>query len=339
MRTYISGRRGFTLVELLVVIAIIGILIALLLPAVQAAREAARRAQCSNNLKQLGLGLHNYHDTFKCLPPSTATSGQHDSSAFVRLLPFIEQGSLYDQLKAIGFGNHVNYWLGSTAANSVAVAGILNNVKIGAYRCPSSPMAETRTVSTPTTNQMVASYVLIAGSDLHRTTDSTGWTGGGYCSAGGVFPGKKEIGFRDVMDGTSNTLATSEQGNWLTGYNGQWKTAFSSSGPWMASKNSRCPNGNGTYSSSGTHATSGSTTDMRAYTVTTIRQAPNPSFTGTLPSWVAENACNTPLTSAHPGGVQGLLVDGSVNFISETIDLANLKYYADRDDGNVVQGL
>lgn len=88
------GWRGFTLVELLVVIAIIGILIALLLPAVQAAREAARRAQCTNNLKQLGLGLQNYHDTYRVFP-----FGNQNSYAWtVRLLPFIEQKPLWDQI-------------------------------------------------------------------------------------------------------------------------------------------------------------------------------------------------------------------------------------------------
>ncbi|TVS20773.1 MAG: DUF1559 domain-containing protein, partial [Planctomycetaceae bacterium] len=88
----IYRRRGFTLVELLVVIAIIGVLVALLLPAVQAAREAARRSQCSNNLKQIGLAMHNYADVHKAFPPAAMTVGQHSATAFVFILPFIEQG-------------------------------------------------------------------------------------------------------------------------------------------------------------------------------------------------------------------------------------------------------
>ena len=90
--------RGFTLVELLVVIAIIGVLIALLLPAVQAAREAARRTQCANNLKQYGLGIHNYHDTFKVIPPSGQNWAAPNVGWQVRILPFTEQISLYEQI-------------------------------------------------------------------------------------------------------------------------------------------------------------------------------------------------------------------------------------------------
>ena len=108
--TSTPARRGFTLIELLVVIAIIGVLVALLLPAVQAAREAARRTQCSNNLKQLGIGLHNYHDISGRLPTNinvvvqTRSSGvtiandRNRASHLVNLLPFIEQKPLYDQI-------------------------------------------------------------------------------------------------------------------------------------------------------------------------------------------------------------------------------------------------
>jgi len=334
-----ARRKAFTLVELLVVIAIIGILIALLLPAVQAAREAAKRSQCTNNLKQLGLAVHNYHDTFGCVPMATvAFNGPHGASAFVRILPFIEQKPLYDQLAAVGFGEHNNYWLGSTNTYTVQIRGILNNVKLPVYRCPSSPMQETRAESGA--DIMVPSYVLIAGSDAHPSTDRTGWPNGGYCSGGGVFPpGNKVINFASVVDGTSNTIAISEQSGWIKGFKNDWRFAFATSGPWMGMKNPRTPNGDGTFSSSGTHATNAATTDMRSFAITTVRQAPNPSYGTSLPAWVCQNCCNTPLTSAHPGGVNSLLVDGTVRFVSDTVDLTVLKAYADRNDEQPVPPL
>src|SRR5688572_17681540 len=103
------SRRGFTLVELLVVIAIIGILVALLLPAVQAARESARRMQCSNNLKQIGLGLHNYHDTIKCFPPGRwGGTGGKVWGPHSLILPFIEQGNAHALIDFSVFWDHPN---------------------------------------------------------------------------------------------------------------------------------------------------------------------------------------------------------------------------------------
>src|SRR5262245_9139816 len=112
--------RAFTLVELLVVIAIIGVLVALLLPAVQTAREAARLMQCANNLKQIGLAFHNYESTHKVLPPETMCvgAGTHGPTAFVHILPQIEQSGLYDRLASVGFGATVSYWMGSANAKT-----------------------------------------------------------------------------------------------------------------------------------------------------------------------------------------------------------------------------
>ena len=118
--------RGFTLIELLVVIAIIAILISLLLPAVQQAREAARRTQCKNNLKQLGLALHNYHDVYGCIPIADVNGASTPVSAHARLLPSIEQSALYSLVDFNVPYNHVN--------NTIP-----RNTELAAFRCPSDP--------------------------------------------------------------------------------------------------------------------------------------------------------------------------------------------------------
>jgi prepilin-type N-terminal cleavage/methylation domain-containing protein len=130
-------RRGFTLVELLVVIAIIGILVALLLPAIQAAREAARRTQCLNHLKQIGLAVQNYHDTYQIMPPSYVNNGPDIKWGWgLLVLPFMENQALFDRIDPIGWGggggNPVH-----RADNNPFLAE-----KIDGYRCPSDPQSQ-----------------------------------------------------------------------------------------------------------------------------------------------------------------------------------------------------
>ncbi len=182
-------RRGFTLIELLVVIAIIAILIALLLPAVQQAREAARRSTCKNNLKQIGLALHNYNDTHKVLPPGwvslTNVSGdrRHGWSAFI--LPFLDQVNLYNDINFEGQP--------TTGASSIS-----GNV-IPAYLCPSDP--------TPGRNSSLGNngklnYPACIGDNSHADAQNG--------PTDGCFYRNSDVRFRDVTDGLSNTLFVGE---------------------------------------------------------------------------------------------------------------------------------
>ena len=191
---------GFTLVELLVVIAIIGMLIALLLPAVQAAREAARRMQCTNNLKQVCLALHNYHDARKVLPTLGMTRpGNTDGTArfsiTIALCPYIEQSALYSQFEGAPSGS----WGAHRDAASTDVRYDLMRQRISSYLCPSDSV-EAAPVG-PTLGWTNTAFCL---GDTHYDRDSSGF------SRGVFYARTKQLDMSAVKDGTSNTIAISE---------------------------------------------------------------------------------------------------------------------------------
>jgi prepilin-type N-terminal cleavage/methylation domain-containing protein/prepilin-type processing-associated H-X9-DG protein len=339
-----SRRRAFTLIELLVVIAIIAVLVGLLLPAVQKVREAAARASCQNNLKQIGLSLHNYESSRAALPPQALVfgggTGNHAPTLWWFSMPYIEQDASYNAIPNAttgAFSVASSWWMG-TATTPVAEFDrkrlILQNTRPKIWRCPSSSLPETQslTASGTTWEYMWTSYAAIAGSTNHPTTDRTTPSGTAYHSAGGAFPGNVTRTINDFPDGLSNTMLVGEQSAYLAG-NTDNRTTIGTSGPWMGTKNPRLPNGNGTWSATGAHATNSPNTDCRCFATTTVRQTPNPPVTAT---WQLNPHCNTPLSSAHSGGVNILRGDGSVAFIANGIELLTLQNLADRDDGNAV---
>jgi prepilin-type N-terminal cleavage/methylation domain-containing protein/prepilin-type processing-associated H-X9-DG protein len=188
----VATRRAFTLVELLVVIAIIGILVALLLPAVQSAREAGRRTQCSNNLKQMALAFHNYHDTYRLFPNSAFDAGYSGNSCFVSILPFIEQGnisSLYDFTK----GN-------SDPVNLAAVS-----MRLDAYICPSAVFGRSVPISGCDANDRApGTYAVCTGSTDPWATAEAPHNGAIVNTVSG------RTGMNSITDGTSNTLLAGE---------------------------------------------------------------------------------------------------------------------------------
>jgi len=188
-----NHRRGFTLVELLVVIAIIGVLVALLLPAVQAAREAARRSSCNNNLKQIGLGLHNYHDINLSLP-----AGFHNNHGWgwaASLLPFVEQENLYEAIPI-------------TTSMNLGNATILANTRrqVDSYLCPSDSQPDINDkapVNSGATQDIgLSNYIGNMGTKSNAQTSDLG---------NGIFWAKSYVKFRDITDGTSNTFLVGER--------------------------------------------------------------------------------------------------------------------------------
>lgn len=306
-------RPGFTLVELLVVIAIIGILVALLLPAVQAAREAARRMQCGNNLKQLGLAFHNYHDTYKQFPPGLngrSTGPVHHStrlSPFVGMLPFIEQQPLYDQVYAIGSSNP---WTSSAWAD----------MDLPSLLCPSDSGVQNR-------DRGKTSYVCNHGD---RATELENWE---FERGRGIFLGHRSLGMNDIKDGTSNTLVFSEIVN-SPGYGGddlevlgqvRISTAGVATNP-KAALDALDPANKKRFLAGDANRIRGDRwADGRpAFTgFQTILPPNSPSCVESTNSEDTNNAIYS-VYSWHPGGVQACFADGATKFISETIDTGNL---------------
>ena len=188
--------RGFTLIELLVVIAIMAILVSLLLPAVQQAREAARRTQCKNNLKQIGLAVHNYHDTYTVLPNSEVggTGSLSKASAFVSILPYLEQTNIFTLYNS-SLGN-------SDPMNMAAVKQF-----IPAYLCPTAPLRRTIPISGCDANDRApGTYAFCTGSG-----DPWGSFVAGTPHNGAIVnPASGKTSMRDITDGTSNTLLAGE---------------------------------------------------------------------------------------------------------------------------------
>ena len=328
-------RSGFTLVELLVVIAIIGILIALLLPAVQAAREAARRSQCTNNLKQLGLALHNHHDINQRFPPGGGCDqppfgtgqGGWGSAWTVYILPYVEQSSMYKNWQFSGQSGVFN-------GNNITQR---SNVIITGYKCPSSPLAPMCRNQGTT---MAINYVGISGAVpglIPNYTESRSSTGNsGVISAGGfLFPNSK-IRFADLSDGTSNVLVVSEHGDFMVSQDGS-KKDWRGSQPWGWSIGADNDTRTDQYRVGG---------DNRTFQCTSIRYRINQKNNngagwgngdGNGADGVSlDSGVNIPLNSAHPGGVNSLLGDGSVRFIAETVPLSTIAQLATRDDGQSV---
>jgi len=325
-------RRAFTLVELLVVIAIIGILIALLLPAVQAAREAARRSQCANNLKQAGLALHNYHDTHRCFPSqgqgtetgNQATSTRRGLSALVMMLPYMEQGALYDQFSSPQASPAYPAW------GPVPWYGWNfrpHNNQVATMLCPSDGASQLRDLGgTPYWWQGDTNYNFCLGD-----TVNTDWRG--RSRVRGIFGADTFYAIRDIKDGTSNTIAMSEQvrckiilgtGSSAAEIHGHYvenagdgslrvnpATCLAYKGP----ANTILPSAPGIGDLRGVHWAWAAVVSTGFNTVL----PPNSiGCKGTSSEWGADHLM--PPDSFHPGGVNSIFADGSQHFISETID-------------------
>jgi len=327
--------RAFTLVELLVVIAIIGVLISLLLPAVQSAREAARRIQCSNHLKQLGLALHNYHDVNKKLPARSAgTTGPavtHNSGklgGFIALLPFLEQVAIYDRITAADPNRAQGAWPAWGGATGQRWDGVWN-VSPEGLRCPSDGG-----VSDPTNwaSQSLHNYAFSAGDDYINLN------GRNANNTRGVFGELIWYSFTDITDGTSNTVAMSERlrhGNSAAEAAAARSVDHRRANAILSGIETSPPNLCLTVTD-GTYFLTGTSIERRFGSLWVRGHANRAAFNTVLPPNSPSclgNYNNTtpgdddgplPPSSNHPGGVNALLTDGSVRFISETIDTGNL---------------
>ncbi|EAQ82252.1 DUF1559 domain-containing protein [Blastopirellula marina] len=323
-------KSGFTLVELLVVIAIIGVLIALLLPAVQQAREAARRMSCTNQLKQVGLALHNYHDTYGALPARAGGTLTNYSrlSPWIGLLPFLEQSALYGQISSPytnasgnsfpAFGSKP--WDGNYTPWSAQVPGLL---------CPSDgadPVWE---------NMGSSNYVFSIGDCVRKTENQNSTNNWTIADTRGIFAQHHYCGFQSITDGLSNTVMIGERAMgvkdsrkiiggiavfgtpWIGG--GEDEVTPSVCGA-LRGAGGEYPTGTPINSSAmGGHRWVDGCVSMQGFCTILPPNAPSCFRTESDRKEGIYTA-----SSHHPGGASACFADGSVSFIPETIDTGDL---------------
>lgn len=324
----VRARRGFTLIELLVVIAIIAILVALLLPAVQQAREAARRSQCKNTLKQIGIALHSYHDVHSTLPPgyvsrgvsSTDPASTETAQGFswaTMILPFADYASLYETL---------NFSLDADEPSNLANG----QTSLPFFRCPSDPSKERFNM----TDSGGATINDTLGNPLELPTSNyVGIIGYGSLSmtpgnpAGpGVLYRNSKVQFRDITDGTSSTIMAGERAS---------QHQFDANNPSMK------VNANSTWYAAipGIAARSAGMMMMPMMTEASpsliLGHVGQPAMMGMMQMHSVHNNTNhiVHFSSRHVGGSHFLLADGHVIFLSQNIAYDTFRYLGTRDDG------
>jgi len=312
--------RGFTLIELLVVIAIIAVLIALLLPAVQQAREAARRSQCKNNLKQLGIAFHNYHDTYSMLPPgpfpTTAGDAAYRMGWAPRIFPYIDQATRLNAMEGFSANplTRLQPWRITTAPSNGAspIWG-----PIATLACPSSPdSAYARDYGTAgyeyRGGQGALHYRACTGSYNEIVSPLPSTADRRYATSGLMCP-MSRINFASVTDGLSNTILLGETSSSANFYSQSYKWGWQGLVSWTW----------------GMYYYSGSPSEWLTIDAKMVQLPIN--------SRSAFNTGNAPYTSAHTGGAHFLLGDGSVRFLSENIALTTTFYaLASRNQGEIV---
>lgn len=343
-RSVPAAMRGFTLVELLVVIAIIGVLVALLLPAVQAARESARRTQCNNHLKQIGLSIHNFEGVYGTYPPATTRvdidTWMHGPTWWVYTFPYVEQNTAFQRI----IFPRQTFWFGGAGGHPNT--DIWRNMRFAYMECPSSTGLLPRfSAGNADAGYQRPFYTCILGASPHPTAMNANSQFRGPVSDGGVITLGRGQRHSNVNDGTSNTIMIGEQSGRMVHSNGQMlPTAgdgFSANydgrvdnnrGFHMGTSHVGFPNGDNTMDAGQNCPNSNC---ARCYNTTTLNTR-GITNKGLVFNDYGELRCNKPLNSQHPGGINALFADGHIAFVNENLPLATLKALVNRDDGEAV---